>query len=121
MSDEKGIFCKDCGANWEGGESCKVCGSKNKLFKVHLSDHIVAHEKMRLKQKRKGYKRPILESESGDDLFRKTNTWTKLIRIINRLKNSYEELITDAKTGKVIKHVKEKLTDHINHGSAKKK
>ena len=115
MADNKGIFCVDCGAEWTGNKTCTNCGSKKKLFKVKITDTIKAHDKMRLKQKRKGYRRPILESVFGDDLFRKTNTWTTLTIIVNRLKNNYEEIIIDKKTGKTVKRVKEKLIDHVGH------
>ena len=120
MADNKGIFCVDCGTKWTGDKNCTNCGSKKKLFKIYITDTITVHDKMRLKQKRKGYNKPILESVFGDDLFRKTNIWTTLTRIVDRLKNNYEEIITDQRTGKIIKQVKEKLTDHIGHGSAKK-
>lgn len=122
MSDEKRIFCKDCGKTITGKSlACKRCGSNRRIIDLKISDTIALHDSGRMKQKRPGFKGFMIYSKFGSSLFRKTNTWMNLTRIVDRLKNSYEELITDIKTGKVIKHVKEKLTDHIGHGSAKKK
>ena len=43
-----------------------------------------------------------------------------LERVINRAKNWYKELITDPETGEVVRHCEEPLTDHRDHGSARK-
>ena len=44
-----------------------------------------------------------------------------LERVIDRAKNWYRELITDPKTGKVVRYCEEPLSNHRERGSAKKK
>ena len=122
MSDEKGIFCRDCGETITGKSLvCKHCSSNRRMIDLKIFDTVGLHDSGKMKQKRPGFSGFMIYAKFGSSLFKKTNTWTNLTRIIDRLRNNYEELIIDIKTGKVIKHVKEKLTDHIGHGSAKKK
>ena len=58
---------------------------------------------------------------AGDDLYRKSGTWSTLVRTFDKLGDLYYEDIVDKETGRVIKHSEEKLSDHHDHGSAKKK
>lgn len=70
-----------------------------------------------LKQKRPGHRKPILETVTGDDLFRKTNTWHTIDRVIDRLNDRYYELITDPTTGGVVRHCEEPLSHHVGRGT----
>ncbi len=115
------MFCKNCGAKWGNSKTCKVCGSKINISLIYITENVFIYEKLRLKQKRKGNKRPISELVMGNDLYRKNNTWMNLTRIFNHLENKYEEIILDLKTGKITAYVNEKLSDHIGHVLDKKK
>jgi len=64
-------------------------------------------------------KKPFIEQVSGDDYNRDIGEWRKLERVIDRDNDAYKEVITDPKTGKVIKHCEEPLSKHTGHGSAK--
>ncbi len=74
-----------------------------------------------MKVKHPGEKKPFIEQVSGDDLFRDTGVWRKLDRVIDRDNAAYKEVITDPKTGKVIKHCEEPLSKHTGHGSVQQK
>ena len=82
---------------------------------------LTLREKIGLKHKRPGHKKPIYESVSGEDLHRATGQWNQLTREIDREKNRYKEVIVNPQTGKVVRHVDEPLTDHTGRGSAKPK
>jgi hypothetical protein len=95
------------------------CGHKH--FDIRLEDTLEFHGSLGFKARRQGVRKPYLEGRSGDDLHLKTGKWMLLERVIDRTKNWYKELITDPKTGKVVRHCEEPLSDHRERGSAKKK
>ena len=100
---------------------CPSCGATARTFSAHAEDSITLREKVALKHKRPGHKKPIYESVSGDDLHRATDQWNHLTREIDREKNRYRERIVNPETGAVIRDVDEPLTDHVARGSAKPK
>jgi hypothetical protein len=55
----------------------------------------------------------------GDDFYRLTGRWSILQRTFDKAKDWYYEHIVDRETGKVLRHVEEKLSDHVGRGSAK--
>jgi len=99
---------------------CPACGSTTRNFTVEVHEQVTVREKLGLKHKRPGFKKPIYEEVSGDDLHRKTGLWSKLLRIIDRHNNRYKEEIVNSETGEVLRSVDHPLTDHIGRGSAKK-
>ena len=100
---------------------CVMCGSLARAFSVSIRESVTIRKKLRMRQKRHGYKRPIFESVSGDDLHYKSGRWTKLTRSIDRENNHYREIVIDPETGEIIHSCDEPLTDHWNHGNAKRK
>jgi hypothetical protein len=68
---------------------------------------------------RRGDGDPQLEWRSGDERFHNTRHWRKLTRVINRRDDRYREHIIDPDSGKTIKSVDERLSEHRGHGSAK--
>ena len=100
---------------------CPTCGSLARTFNESIQDKLTIREKLGLKHKRPGYKKPIYESVTGDDLHRATGKWNKLTREIDRENNLYKELIINPDTGDVIRDCQAPLTEHVNRGSAKSK
>lgn len=45
----------------------------------------------------------------------------RLERIVDRARNWYREHISDRRTGEVVRHVEEKLSDRVGHGSANRR
>ena len=119
--------CADCGAPISEPAStpisrrkpCAACGSTKRTFAEHVSESITLREKLGMKQKRPGHKKPIYESVSGDDLHRKSGQWNKLIREIDRENDRYREEIRNPETGKIIHQCDEPLSKHTRHGSDK--
>jgi hypothetical protein len=65
--------------------------------------------------------KPYIEGKVGDDLQRDTGEWMHLQRIIDRVKDWYTEVVTDAETGKIVHRCEEPLSQHRGHCSAKHK
>ena len=105
----------------EQRKPCPSCGSLARNFSVHIHETLTFREKLGMKQKRPGHKKPIYESVSGDDLHRATGQWNKLTREIDRENNRYKEVIVNPASGEVLRHCDEPLTEHVARGSAKQK
>lgn len=99
---------------------CPNCGSTDRAFEMHLSSTLSFHSKIGLKARNPKSRKPFHEQVSGDDLFRLTGQWNKLKRIVDRARNYYLEVITDPKTGSMIRYCEEPLSKHRSRGSAKK-
>jgi ribosomal protein S27AE len=122
-------YCGACGAAIdEPGNTlppdrkpCPSCGSLARNFGASMQETLTLREKLGLKHKRRGYKKPIYESISGDDLHRKSGEWNKLTREIDRENNRYREIIVNPTSGEVLRNVDEPLSEHTGRGSAKPK
>jgi DNA-directed RNA polymerase subunit RPC12/RpoP len=101
--------------------ACPECGSLSRFIEANITDSVTFRERVGLKAKRPGLKRPHFESVSGDDLHRATGQWNRLERVIDRENNRYREEVVDPSTGRVIRLCEEPLTAHQNRGSAKAK
>lgn len=86
---------------------------------MYLQDDIITHDLNNIKLRSYKDGKIIFEQKIGEDLFKKTNQWNLLNRIINRKEDLYIEFIINPKTNKIIKLIIEPLSRHINHGSAK--
>jgi len=75
--------------------------------------------KIAAKAKRPGIKKPFYELISGDDLFRLFVQWNTLTQVIDRTRNYYLKIVTDPRSGTVIRHCEEPLDKHQNRGDAK--
>ena len=60
--------------------------------------------------------RPYLEFKKGADLHRATNTWSELLRVLDRADDRYVERII-AEDGSVIRDVDEPLSEHRGRGA----
>jgi hypothetical protein len=122
-------LCAACGAAIDEPPStlpadrtpCPSCGSLARTFNVEIQETLTLREKIGLKHKRPGHKKPIYESVSGDDLHRATGQWNKLTREIDRENNRYREVVVNPETNEVLRECDERLTEHTDRGSAKPK
>lgn len=128
MNAKASTFCGSCGfalceessAHPSARVPCPRCGSASRSFNVEIAERVTVREKIELKHKRPGFKKPIYEEVSGDDLHRKTGLWSRILRVIDRASNRYREEIVNSETGEVLRSVDEALTSHVGRGSAKK-
>lgn len=100
---------------------CPKCGSLARYREIGLAAKSEGMPSLRLKQKRWGFKKPLVEIVSEWSLHRKTGLWSFLFRRIDRAANRYVERISDRETGVISRYVDEPLTDHVGRGSAKKR
>ena len=130
MSDsrvrETGVQCKNCGLavvqsssySIEQRMPCPQCGSISCVFYVWIraSAIVEGHLGYRMRSPGKGkWKR---QEHGGDSFFRKDWRWHRLVRILDRAKDWYYERIMDAKTGDVVRHCEEPLSQHRNLSKA---
>ncbi len=114
------IVCYDCGSELKPEmEHCQECGSKNRIIKSKIEERPDIKEKIHIKEKKAGKKKPTRESIYGDEISKATGKWIDKKRIIDRKNDRYIETITDPETGEIIHHCDEKLSEHTGHGSAK--
>lgn len=122
------VHCASCGRPLEESPQllveqrlpCPGCGATARRINAMTHEKLTLKSKIGYKIKRPGFKKPIYEGVSGDDLHRKTGLWSKLVRIIDRENNRYKEEITNSTNGETLRSVDEALTDHVGRGSARK-
>jgi len=100
---------------------CPRCGSMKRHVRISMSDNITLHSRRDLKARHPESSKPFLEQRVGDDFHRKTGVWNVIERTIDRARNWYKKKVVDTRTGAVIHHREEPLSDHVGHGSAAKK
>jgi hypothetical protein len=123
------VRCNNCGIlideppniAFEKRKPCSSCGSLNRKYEKLLEATISMQAKLGLKAKRRFSKKPFLEVILGADLYKKTQKWMQRERIIDREKDLYREVVTDPKKGEIIHKCEEPLSEHVGHGSAKKR
>lgn len=88
---------------------------KGRDLKIELSDSISVRDSLELKSFTSGIKRFVAHIISGwfpslrKDL---SPNGVQKVRVIDRKNNRYQEKVVDIKTGRVIRDVDEKLSDH---------
>jgi len=107
----------------QNSSSALLCPSCETLqdLSINVSDNIFIHEMIKKKDKLPGMRRPISEQISGGDFCRETQKWYQKIRVIDRGRNKYIEIVTDPETEEPIHCCEEPLDEHFGHGSAKNK
>lgn len=85
-----------------------------------IDDTVPTRDSLSFKARNAGRGRPSVEGMVCDDLHRKSGHWFRLERVIDRARDWYRELISDRRTGKVIRHFEEPLSKHIGHGTARR-
>lgn len=125
------VRCSDCSVTlpveWEHesvDRPCPKCGSIRKDIQMEVVEDvgIEVHDSMKAKVKDPSLpskKNPRVDIFAGDDIRKSDGTWMKKERVIDRDRDYYKETVIDPKTGKVIHHNEEPLSEHFGHGTAK--
>ncbi len=118
------IQCAKCNAELKNGSTqCPQCGSVEKNQQLKIGDTVEIYDSLDAK-----LKDPSLKSDdklrvhlkTGDDLRKSDGKWMKKERLIDRDNDKYKESVIDPSTGEIVHHCEEALSQHINHGTAKK-
>ncbi len=86
------------------------------------SDSTEIHEMISFKVKgeRSGKRKIFHKGKSGDEFNHADQRWTVVSRNIDRDNNRYDELITEAATGTILREIHESLSEHRGRGSARR-
>ena len=113
-------YCKSCNKEITTNDKiCPYCGSNKRIINLSISETIVLRDSLTTRKFHQGFKEWVLEIMSGwfpsiDKA--KHPKGVKKIRVIDRENpesiDSYQEKITDIKTGKIFRDVKEPLKMH---------
>lgn len=121
------ITCRNCNTQLDGEtngqplEPCPNCGSLESHIVLSITETIEFHERIGLKAKQEGFKKPRKELVAGDEKYVAQDRWVYKERVIDREKDKYLEVVKDPKTGEIIHQCEEPLSRHFGHGSAKHK
>ena len=117
--------CGSCNFSWpmepvaeEPG--CPMCGCTRLKGRESITIDIGEPRVLRAKLKDGSGKRPIFEYKMKLGVHRKTGDWSTVERSFYRNIDLYVELITNWRTGEVIRYVAEPLSQHVGHGSARR-
>lgn len=125
------MYCKDCGAQLdevlatqEGRQPCPACGSMKRCSDESLADGVVMGTDTHTKgyvggiSRTKGLK---FESKDGDSMSTERGRLMKRNQLVDKQNNQYIKKVIDPATGEVLRDVDKPLSDHTDHGSAKRK
>lgn len=121
------ITCRNCDTRLDDdtdgqpSKPCPNCGSLARHISLSFTDTIEIHEKISLKAKQQGFKKPRKELVTGDEKYVAQDRWVHKERVIDRENDKYLEVVKDPKTGEIIHQCEEPLSQHFGHGSAKHK
>ena len=108
--------CRHCGAELPPTHTgpCLKCGGKSRVLDLVASDGLKVGESIGFRQKRKGFRKFMIESiqgwfRSGDHKLKKG---VDKVRIIDKERDEYHEVIENAETGEVIRDIHEPLSQH---------
>jgi DNA-directed RNA polymerase subunit RPC12/RpoP len=109
-------FCQNCKRKLnESQKPCPYCGNVKRDIKVEIKEEIKTRESLRERQKRKGFKKFMVEFLQG--WFPSTNMeefpeGVQKTRIINKKNDKYQEKVINEATREVMVNKDEKLSEH---------
>lgn len=119
--------CKELLAESTGAfprSACPFCGSMDRHYDAQAYEAVGIKEFVEVRHKNPAFPskgKLRIHYKFGDELYRDRGIWIKKDWMANRDSDRYKEIITVPETGEIIHHCEEPLSQHINHGTAKKK
>ncbi|MBI5556246.1 MAG: hypothetical protein HY885_01255 [Deltaproteobacteria bacterium] len=123
--------CVKCGESLEFVDlavepriSCPRCGSISRAFKETLIDGLRILDSQRGRLKRPSLpsdKKLRWESFTGYEFSHDRQKMVHKARMFDKDTDEYVECVTDIETGEIILECIEPFTEHVGHGTAKKK
>ncbi|MBZ9577686.1 hypothetical protein KJA13_01470 [Patescibacteria group bacterium] len=115
-----GYFCKECNHRkwlyeWLKINFCFYCKKKTpNNVNITVSDKVSIKDNVRIKIKRKGFKKFVIETISGwfSSVNPRLNKGVNITRTIDKEKKWYDHVVKDANTGEIIHEEHEPLDEH---------
>jgi len=121
--------CKSCGRPIDEAEErqsprklCPICGCTKQASNLDFGDEMAAGDLLATKDyasgksRKKGLRK---ESKDGASFSHDRQRFVQINQLVDHENKRYVKIVTDPKTGEVIRHVDEPLPDHTGRGSAK--
>jgi DNA-directed RNA polymerase subunit RPC12/RpoP len=119
--DSRGrFFCQTCGTELSPEASlCPKCGSRLRRVVKVVSEDIQVKESLSMRHKGKGFRRFMLEVIQGwfPSKHPKTSDGVDKLRIIDKERDEYHEVVKDAVSGEIIHEKHEPLSQHRHSSS----
>ena len=116
MTTEVQCWCRHCKKELPPShtEPCPHCGKTGKDCKVTATAAVGISGSLRARKKRKGVGRFVIEILQGwfPSGSPKLKKGVDKVRIVDKEKNEYHEVVENAETGEIIREVHEPLSQH---------
>ena len=128
MSVESAATCSGCGLPVDPDgprEPCGNCGALGRRYSLNIHDRLGIRDGLRGKQKRPGFRvgknRKGVAVEFRNEVTTRGDNGERIRvqRTADRINDRYDEIISDPKTGEILREVHEPLGQHKCRGSAK--
>lgn len=124
FNQKRCLVCSAC-SNEKTRKYCVFCKKETQdIHTLAIMETIAAKESIDIGQRRHGIKDWIVKIFQGFKPSMDKDRFPEgidLHRRLDREKDQYDEIVKDEKTGKIANECHEPLSEHIGHGSAKKK
>lgn len=111
-------FCQNCKKELaENQKPCPYCGNVKRDIEVKIEENIKIREGLEGWQKRKGFKKPIVEFQQGwfpSKDKKKFPEGVQKTRLIDRKNDKYKEKVINEATGEVVRDEDIKLSEKNN-------
>jgi hypothetical protein len=92
-----------------------------KQIEVHMQEGVAIGEKKLFRHRSPGRDNYDVQHIEGDSLEKRTGKWNWLSWVIDRVNNRYQKRIIDGETGAILRDDDKPLSEHRDHGSARRK
>lgn len=94
---------------------CSSCGSLQRGFEMEQAVGVELRASRKLRKRAQGLGPWVVEDFEGADLWRRAQRWMHKVRRIDRETDRYLEIVTDPRTGEIVHHTDEPLSEHHRH------
>ena len=101
-------------------QRCPVCAATERRITIRARDVVSILGDLRYKHRELGGRRPRLEGREKDEVRYATGRTSHVSRLIDRANDRYFKVVTDSRTGEVLHQCDEPLSEHRDHGAARK-
>jgi len=118
------VTCGRCHADLRGlpnDQPCPNCGETSaRIIGPRMVETMTTMDSLAFKHKVPGERKPVAEGFNGwEDSRDGSGRVVRKVRLIDRQRDWYEEVVVDARTGELLRECRERLGEHFERGSAR--